>query len=257
MSKKVVACYKWVLDEEDIILGPDLKPDMSKARPKISEYDRNAIEAAVQLAKDGADVQAVGLTVGDKGAAASQKEALARGLDETILVNSGDEPITDYAVLTDALAAEIGALGDVEVVICSEGSSDQFGRQTGPRLAAVLGWPSVSAVSAVEMQDDMLKATRKLEDVLETVEVPLPVVVSVLPEINDPEMPGMRAILDARKKPSSTVEVAELACNMAPAAEVEDVIGYKTERKNIVIEGDSLEATVAQFVDALRKEGVI
>lgn len=257
MSKKVVACYKWVLDEEDITLDSDLRPNMSKARAKFSEYDRNAIEAAVQLVKDDSDAQAVGLTVGDKRAAASQKEALARGLDETVLVSSGDSPIVDYAVLADVLAAQIGAMDDVEVVICSEGSSDQFGRQTGPRLAAVLGWPSVSTVSAMEIQGDMLKATRKLEDVVETVEVPLPVVVSVLPEISKPEMPGMRAILDARKKPSATVEMLELAYNATLTTEVGGVIGYKTERKNIVFEGDSLESTVAQFVDALRKEGVI
>src|SRR5690606_6347101 len=46
---KIVACYKWVLDESDIRINSDLSVDFSKAKGKISDYDRNAIEAAVKL----------------------------------------------------------------------------------------------------------------------------------------------------------------------------------------------------------------
>ncbi|MEC4176891.1 electron transfer flavoprotein [Adlercreutzia sp. R7] len=256
MSQKIVACYKWVLDEADVSFDKDLNPDMSKARPKISEYDRNAIEAAVQLADEAGEGLSVGLTVGDSGAASSQKEALARGLSEAVLVDTGAEAVTDYVVLADALAAGIGNIGEVSVVVCSEGSSDQFGRQTAPRLAAVLDWPVVTAVTGMSLEGDTLRAVRKLEDVEETVEVPLPCVVAVLPEINSPEMPGMRAILDARKKPSEQVALADLAVETDPAAEVTGLKGYQTERKNIVIDEGSAEANVAALLAALRKEGV-
>jgi electron transfer flavoprotein beta subunit len=42
---KVIACYKWVADETDIKVNTDSTIDISKAKYKISDYDRNVIEA--------------------------------------------------------------------------------------------------------------------------------------------------------------------------------------------------------------------
>mgnify|MGYP001547000288 CR=1 FL=1 len=48
---KVLVCYKWVLDESDIRINPDLSVDFSKAKYKISDYDKHTIEAGSQAAK--------------------------------------------------------------------------------------------------------------------------------------------------------------------------------------------------------------
>lgn len=75
----IIACYKWVLDEQDIkITTGSLALDTSRAKGKISEYDKNAIEEAVlQAAKSGAEVST--LTFGTGKAKASLKDALSRG----------------------------------------------------------------------------------------------------------------------------------------------------------------------------------
>lgn len=257
MAQKVVACYKWVLDEADVSFDQDLKPQMSRASSKISTYDRNAIEAAVQACQGEDDLMPVGLTCGSEAAEASLKEALARGLDEAYRVNMGAEPVADYVVAAEALAKAVAKMGDVALVICADGSSDLFGRQMGPRLGAVLDWPVASSVVSFAVKDGVLTAERKLEDVVETVEMALPAVISVLPEINKPEMPGMRAILAARKKPSFEYASADLELAAQPASKVVEVKGYKMERKNIVFDGDSVDDSVAEFVAALRKEGVV
>jgi len=47
---KILVCYKWVLDEQDIRINPnDLSLDCSRAKGKISDFDRNAIEEATLL----------------------------------------------------------------------------------------------------------------------------------------------------------------------------------------------------------------
>ena len=75
----IVACYKWVLDEQDIKVVPgSLSLDMSRAKGKISEYDKNVIEEAVlQAEKHAATVTA--LTFGNSKAKQSLKDALSRG----------------------------------------------------------------------------------------------------------------------------------------------------------------------------------
>ncbi|MBP2641964.1 MAG: Electron transfer flavoprotein alpha/beta-subunit, partial [Firmicutes bacterium] len=75
----IIACYKWVLDEQDIKINPgSLDLDISRAKSKISDYDRNAIEEAVLLGEQsGAEVAS--LTFGSSKAKQSLKDALSRG----------------------------------------------------------------------------------------------------------------------------------------------------------------------------------
>ena len=48
--KKIVACYKWVVDEADIrVEGKERALNFDRVKYKISEYDRNAIEAGALL----------------------------------------------------------------------------------------------------------------------------------------------------------------------------------------------------------------
>lgn len=75
---KIIACYKWVADEADLRINPDMSVDLSKAKGKISDYDKNAIEAAVQATKGTGDT-AVTLTFGSGKAKQSLKDALSRG----------------------------------------------------------------------------------------------------------------------------------------------------------------------------------
>ena len=205
--KRVVACFKWVTDDADIRVNQgDRSLDMKRAKAKISEYDRNAIEAAVQL-KNATGCEVVGLTVG-KGLKPALKDALSRGLDRVVYVDDPGLCDDDAGMTAKTLAEAVRSLGGVDAVICGEGSSDQYHQQTGPRLAVLLGMISVSSVSAIEAADGVLKLTRKLEDCLETVEVSGPAVVSVMPDINEAPIPSLKQILAARNKASERLEPA-------------------------------------------------
>lgn len=84
---KIIACYKWVADEADIKINADLSVDIKKAKGKISDYDKNAIEAAVQTAS-ALGGQAVTLTFGTATAKQSLKDALSRGPEEGYWINA-------------------------------------------------------------------------------------------------------------------------------------------------------------------------
>jgi electron transfer flavoprotein beta subunit len=252
----IMACYKWVADEADIRIHADLSVDSSKAKGKISDYDKNAIELAVQIAGQSGN-KAVGLTFGGDKTRQSLKDALSRGLEEACWVKSAEAEGADGAVTARALAAAIKAFGDVSLVICAEGASDTYARQTAPRLGALLDLPVVTSVCQLNLSGSTLTAVRKLEDCLQTVQTELPAVIAVLPEINQPTIPGLKAVMAAGKKPVTEYEAKDLGVDLNPSREVVSVQGYAQERKNILIAGEDAEAQTAELVAILKKEGVL
>ncbi|NLW43679.1 MAG: electron transfer flavoprotein beta subunit/FixA family protein [Syntrophomonadaceae bacterium] len=253
---RIVACYKWVVDEADIRINPDRSVDLSKAKKKISDYDKCAIEAAVQTAT-AIGGKAVGLTFGTADARQSLKDALSRGLEEVYYINAEEAAQADGAATANALAAAIKKMEEVNLVICAEGASDTYQRQIAPRIGAVLDWPVATSVSKLEVTGNTLTAVRKLDDCLQTVKVELPAVVSVLPEINNPPIPTLKAVLAAGKKPVKEFSAGELNADLVPKTRVADLQGYVMSRKNLIFKDGEAVDQVKELVAALKKEGVI
>lgn len=251
----IVACYKWVADEADLKIAADLSVDASKAKGKISDYDRNAIEAAMQIAALTGD-KPVTLTFGNAKTKQSLKDALSRGPKEGYWINADEADQADGAVTAKALTAAIRKIGDVQLVICAEGASDTYARQTAPRIAAELDWPLVSSVSELSIAGRTITATRKLDDCLEIVQVDLPAVIAVLPEANQPTIPGLKAVMEAGKKPMHEIKGSDLGIDYKPLTQVRATKGFVMNRKNILLEGAAADQ-VKELAAALRKEGVL
>lgn len=255
---KIIVCYKWVLIEEDIKVNPDLSIDTSKAKGKISDYDRNAIEAAVQTAAVSGD-EVVALTFGNASAETSLKDALSRGPGEGYLVKDDTAAGADGYVTSVVLAAAIKKISDYKLVICAEGASDTYAHQVGPRLGAVLDIPVITNVCSFKVEGDTLTAQRKLEDCMETVTTNLPAVITILPTVGAAPIPGLKQVMAAGKKPVTRVGVAELgldASQVRPRNEDQGIKGYAMTRKNIIFREGDARAKVNQLVDCLKKEGV-
>lgn len=253
---KIIACYKWVADEADIKINPDRTVDLKKAKGKISDYDRNAIEAAVQAAGS-LGGKAVSLTFGSASAKQSLKDALSRGPEEGYWINAEEAETADGAVTAKALAAAINKIGDYSLIICAEGASDTYARQTAPRLGAVLNLPVITSVVKMTFNGNSLTAVRKLEDDMETVQTELPAVIAVLPEVNEPPIPGLKAVMAAGKKPVTEYKAADLGIDFTPKNQVTAVKGYVMNRKNIIFNEGSTADRIKALAGALRKECVL
>ncbi len=253
---KTIACYKWVADEADIKINADLSVDTKKAKGKISDYDKNAIEAAVQAAGVMGG-QAVTLTFGTAGAKASLKDALSRGPEAAYWVNAEAAADADGATTAKALAAAIKKIDDYSIIFCAEGASDTYARQTAPRIGAALNLPVITSVIKMELSGSTLTAVRKLEDSLETVKVELPAVVAVLPEANQPTIPGLKAVMAAGKKPVTEYSAADLGIDLTPKTQVTAIKGYVMNRRNILFNEGEAADKVKALAAALRKECVL
>ncbi|MEG2369397.1 MAG: electron transfer flavoprotein [Raoultibacter sp.] len=198
----IVVSFKVVPDDQDIQIGSDRSLDTSKAPQTISTYDLNAIEAAVQLAQEtGGSLK--GLSVGTAAINDSKlkKNALARGIEELHFVADDAYCELDAYATAKVLACALKEMPDVSLVMCGDGSSDNYAQQTDVQLAEALGFPLVTAVSKITPEGNALLCERTLEEEIQVVRVNLPAVVSVVPDIAAPRIPGMKDILAAGKKP--------------------------------------------------------
>lgn len=196
----IVVCYKWVKDEADILINPDLSVDFNRANGKISEYDRNAIETGMQCCIEGD--QLVSLTYGTEDAKKSLKDVLSRGPHKAYWVNDEEQEVADGAKTAQVLSAAIRKISDTKLVVCAEGASDTYAHEIGARIGALLDIPVLTNIVAISIDGDKVRATRKLGYSLQTFESTLPVVVTVLPEIYPAPIPGLKMIMGASTKPT-------------------------------------------------------
>lgn len=257
---RVVVCYKWVIDEADITVEEsDRTLNFKNAKYKISEYDRNALELGANLMENhGCELFAV--SVG-KGVEASLKDVLSRGPQKAYYLDDPQLEDADSSVTAKVLAKMINKIGDVDIVICGEGSSDGYSQQVGPRLAAILGYNALTYVSDVKVEGDSIEAQRKLDDGVEVVKVTGPTVITVMPDINKPRIPSLKQILAAKKKPTEQVKLEELGsdADLHAGIEVAGVSASVIERKQIRIneEGMDLNEAAQKLVKQLREDKVI
>ena len=253
----VVACFKWVVDEAYIRRGAGGALDLSSVDYKIGEYDRNAIEEAVRLRDaGGGGGSVIGITVGAPDSAKGVKDGLSRGMDQAFFVSDPSfkalEPSQTAAILAEVIRTRIP---QYDLITCGEGSSDLYAQQVGPRLAELLGIPCVCFVQKLALEGGKLVAERRVEDGVEVVEAPLPALVTVLPDINTPRIPGVKDTLMAGKKPVTTVTKGEIAGSFEGTLKTEAMTASSLERTGEKLAADA--AGIARFVDSLRKSGVI
>jgi len=257
---RIVVCFKWVKVEEDIRIGPeDLSVDLSRARGKISDYDRNAIEAALGAAAE-IGAEAVGLAYGSAAARPALKEALARGLSEVFWIQDSGAEDADGFVTANVLAAAVRQIGDCALVVCGEGASDTYARQVGPRIGALLDLPVLSCVTELAVGDGTVQATRRLERGTETLCTDLPAVVTILPELCAAPIPGLKAVLAAGRKPQTELRLSELglaADDLVRRTAPEPLRGYRATRRNVVFRDGDAQARVDALVSSLRREGAL
>jgi electron transfer flavoprotein beta subunit len=226
---------------------------------KIGDLEKNALEAAVVLRDAvGGNVTALCLAEGNRKAAEDIKLALAMGADEAVVIDDPALAAPDQAAVAAVLAAAVKKIGDWDLLLFGEGSSDNYTGQVASRVAELLGLPQIGYARKVEAAEGgAVRCERSMDDMIETLEAPLPAVVTVVSEINEPRIPGLMQIMKAKNKPLQVWALADLGLEApAPVRAIVSNLAEEQDRKNILFEGTAAEQADA-FVNALIKEGVL
>ncbi len=263
---KVVVCLKQtpsttaVYDVSDGTVSWD---DPSGKPHVVNPWDEFAIEEAIRLKENHGAEDAIALTAGDEDANASLKQALAMGCTSATLINDPSFAGSDGQGTARILAAAINHLG-ANVAIFGKQAIDGDTGMTPVMTARALGWTPLTYVSAIkEISDDSITVERMLERGTQTVTAKMPVVISVVKEINEPRYPSFMGIRKANRATIPTISGDDLNIDGAVGADSANVDWSNVYQpparvaETEYITGDSAEEIASKLADKLMAEKVI
>lgn len=201
LPRSVVVCIKHaaVASGDALTLTANERGiDFRELEWELNDWDRFAIEAAVQLRETGGDRKVVAVTAGSEQADDSLRRCLATGADRAVRIDiAEDDPIAADALGVARILAPVVREAAPDLVLCGAQSQDLRHGSTGSALAALLGLPICAVVRAIAWQPTDQRATveRELEGgSLEVLEIDTPAVLTVQSGINQPRYATLRAI---------------------------------------------------------------
>jgi electron transfer flavoprotein beta subunit len=248
---KTAVCIKQVVTREWQLRVNENKTWIrdSDASFELNEPDAYALEEALRLKeKQGGEV--VVCCAGPARATQVIREALARGADRAVHVESDGLAAADAGVVAQALADAIRE-EKFDLVLTGLQSDDQGFGQTGVILAERLGMPHATIIMEVQIADAGLRVKRELEGGwFQWVGLPMPALLTIQSGINQLRYATLKGIMAAKKKEIRKVSPASL-----PEAGQKIVSMYVPEKgkKTQMISGAPADAA-RELVARLRDE---
>ncbi len=258
---RIVVCVKQVPDTQDLRLDDRGYVVRQGVPTIINPYDEYGLEEGIRLKERLGEATVTALTMGPEHAEEALREAIARGADEAVLLTDERLAGADVLATARALAGAVRKLEDVGLVICGKQSSDGVTGILPGMLAEELDWPLATLVrSLTELDTDAgtLVAERIVEGGAEVLEAPLPAVVSVVKEINEPRLSSLKGIMRAKRTTITTWNASDLGLEPDRVGELGSRTSVKRvwqpERSHDVqLFGGSPDEQAREFVGVLRQ----
>ncbi len=219
---------------------------------EMNEPDSYALEEGLRLKeKHGGEV--VAISMGPERVKQTIKEALAKGADRGIHVSDDQffelDPLASARSLAAAIQKE-----NFDLILTGLQSDDQGFGQTGVLLAELLGLPHATIIMQIDVADGRMKLKRELEaGWFQSVELPLPAVLSIQSGINKVRYATLKGIMAAKKKEIAAVPRASLGVVSALTQRVERIYVPQKTKKTEFITGTPKEIAV-KLIEKLKHE---
>lgn len=260
---KVVVCTKQTPSTTATFSVNDGKvswEDASGEKPNVvNPWDEYTIEEGIRLKENHGATDVIALTMGEEGSIDALRTALAMGCTEAVLVSDEGLGEMDALGAAQVLASAVEKVGDVSVVVCGKAAIDGDSGLTPMLLARKLGWTPLTYVAAInEIEGDSITVERLVESGRQVVKAQLPVVISVVKEINEPRYPSFMGIRKANRVKVPTWTAADLGVAVAGSkVEWSKVYSLPVREGEVeLMEGDVADQ-VADLVEKLFEEKVI
>ncbi len=263
MPLKILVTAKRVEDAESKIkvnpAGTGIVPDGLKY--KINPFDEIGVEEGLRLAaKHGGEVVVV--SIGSKDVQEQLRHALAMGATRAIWVNHAG-PIDQLGLA--GLLQKVAEKEKPDVAILGKQAIDDDQAQVGQYLAEWLGWSQATFASkeeSLESAEEKAKApalklsadsksltvVREVDGGLQTLEAPLPVVITTELRLNQPRFASLPGIMKAKSKPIEELTPAGLGVDVTPKLTVTKLTHPPARKAGIKV------PDVATLIDKLKNE---
>ena len=230
---KIVVCIKQVPDTTNVRINPETNTLVREGvQSIINPFDCYALEEGIRIREKHGGTVTV-LTMGPPQAAEALREAISLGADEAVLVSdrafAGADTLATAYTLAAAIRKLAGApagapegtpegtpegapLGSgADIILMGRQAIDGDTGQVGPGVAENLGIPHITDIRKIEeIAGSRIVVERLLEEGYARLATSLPVVLTVVKEINEPRLPSLKGKLAARKKEIPVLKAAEL-----------------------------------------------
>ncbi|MFZ5769737.1 MAG: electron transfer flavoprotein subunit beta/FixA family protein [Bacillota bacterium] len=249
---KVLVLIKQVPETTEVRINPETNTLVREGvKSIINPFDTYALEEGV-LIKERLGGTVVVVTMGPPQAREALQDAIALGADEAILLSDRAFAGADTLATSRALAAAVRKLEPYDLIICGKQAIDGDTAQVGPEVAELLDIPHVTYVRRIrELEPGRAVVERMVEGAVETVEMSLPGLVTVVKDINQPRIPSLKGIMKARRAAipvwtPADVGISEdlLGLRGSPTT-VEKIFVPQVERRGEIIEGSPEEVAEA------------
>jgi electron transfer flavoprotein beta subunit len=196
----IVVCVKQVPDTTEVRINPETNTLIREGVASIlNPFDMYAVEEAIRI-KERVGGTVYVLSMGPPQVAEALRETIGMGVDEAILISDRAFAGSDTLATAYSLGKAIEKIGDVKLILCGKQAIDGDTAQVGPEIAENMGLPHLTYVKHInEITEEKMVAERMNEDGFERVEIPLPALITVVKEINEPRMPSLKGMMRAKK----------------------------------------------------------
>jgi len=207
----IVVCVKQVPDTwaEKKLSDSDKTVDREGVEGVMNELDEYAVEEALRIKEaGGGDSTVTVLTMGPEKAVETIRKALSMGADQAVHVVDDGLHGSDALATSNALAKALGTI-EHDLVILGVESTDARMSVIPAMLAERTGAAQLSFARKVEVSGNTVKIERQTDSGYDVVEGSTPAIVSVVEKINEPRYPSFKGIMAAKKKPLTTLSIAD------------------------------------------------
>jgi len=253
----IIVCIKQVPDAKDVRLDPKTNTLAREGVASImNPFDRHALEEGVRLKEQHGGTVTV-VSMGPPQAEAVLRDAVACGADEAVLVSDRAFAGADTWATTYTLGKAIEKIGAFDLIICGKQAIDGDTAQVGPGLAKRLDIPYVSCVRKITgFENNLVSLHRLMDDGYDEVEIPLPGLLTVVKEINEPRVPSLKGKMKAKSLSITTLNAEDIGAEAdslglpGSTTQVVKVFSPEFKGERAMLEG-TVDEQVAQLVNKL------
>jgi electron transfer flavoprotein beta subunit len=250
LTMKILVPIKRVLDYTvKVRVKPDGSGvDLNNVKMSMNPFDEIGVEEAIRLKERGIASEVVVVSLGSGACQETIRTALAMGADRGVLVE------TDLELQPLGIAKLLKALvlkEQPQLVILGKQAIDDDSNQTGQMLAGLLNWPQGTFASKLEIAEGRATVTREVDGGLETLELPLPAVITTDLRLNEPRYTTLPNIMKAKRRPLDVLQVADLPAEAVPRMKTLKVQAPQPRKPGIRV------SSVEELVRKLREEAKV
>lgn len=253
----IVVCIKQVPDSAEVKINPETNTLIRDGVPNIiNPYDMHAVEAGLKI-KETVGGKITALTMGPPQADTALREIISMGVDDAVLLTDRAFAGADTWATAYTLSKAISKINP-DIIICGKQAIDGDTAQVGPEIAEFLGIPHISYVrKIVDIKSDSIRVQRLMDEDYDVVESTLPVLLTVVRELNQPRLPSLKGKIAAKKAEIKKIGLKEIEIDEKDSGlkgsptQVKKIFAPEIRADRKMLHGNS-EEQVKQLIEALK-----